>query len=210
MIYDMRAHSGSSRGPGLATVIALHVALGAALLSIKQPASELINRAPLAVSLLPDITRPTEPLPLPVTPEDLSLTEPLAQETFQLPEILQVSEIPTDMPATSEPLPTSSSLPTRTRDVRRSAALPSRLEKPPYPRASEILNEEGISTIEACISPRGTVTSSRLIATSGFSRLDDAAVAWVKKVRNFKSATLNGKPVAECITIPVEWKIETR
>ena len=123
MIDDMRAHSGSSRGPGLATVIALHVALGAALLRIKQPASELINRAPLAVSLLPDITLPTEQLPLPVTPEDVSLTEPLAQETFQLPEILQVAEIPTDIPGTSEPLPTSSSLPTRTRDVRRSAAL---------------------------------------------------------------------------------------
>ncbi len=210
MMYDTRAHSGSSRGPGLATVIALHVALGAALLSIKQPATELINKAPLVVSLLPDITLPTEPLPLPVTPEDVSLTEPLPQETFQLPEIPLVAEIPADIPATSDSLPTSSSLPTRTSDVRRSAGLPSRLEKPPYPRASEILNEEGISTIEACISPRGTVTSSRLIATSGFSRLDDAAVAWVKKVRNFKPATLNGKPVAECMTIPVEWKIETR
>ena len=186
MMYNTHTPAGQSRATGLATVVALHVALVGAILAIKQPAT-VLTQPPIILKYRPDIVAPSEPALPEITPEEVTLSESIPQEVFELPEftpaepVNMIAATPLE-PATISTVPTSG----MTGDIRRSAQLPGRLDKPPYPRASERLNEEGLSTVEACVSERGRISSARLVQSSGFYRLDDAAVKWVKELRNFK------------------------
>jgi periplasmic protein TonB len=214
-MYYSNAAARQPRTMGVVTVVMFHVVLIAGLLAMKQPISVFI---PPEISYVqpPEVVVPPEPPPPPVVPEDLNLTEPLPIETFQLPEIVPIEAVdPTpSIPRVADPVPTTATPGTGTpgpvADVRKSAVFPTRFEKPPYPSASERLGEEGFSTVEACVTAKGAVTSTRLVATSGYARLDEAAVKWMKQLRGFKPATLNGKPIDGCITTDVEWKIEKR
>jgi periplasmic protein TonB len=210
-MYDTRSVSGRSRTTGLATVVALHVGLVGVLMTMKPVATFLPVPRPIPTVLLPDTTTPPELIDLPMVPDDVSLSPAVVEDTMLVPEFVSdvFAAVTPTIPLSTNP-GTVTQPPRTSPDVRRSALMPSKIEKPPYPRASERLNEEGLSTVEACISPKGAVSSARLVESSGFSRLDLAAVQWVKDLRGFKPATLNGTPVSDCFSIPVEWKIETR
>ena len=80
--------------------------------------------------------------------------------------------------------------------------------KPPYPAISIRLHEQGTTAIQLCISPAGRVTAASLAQTSGYGRLDDAAMKWIRGVR-FTPGTVDGRPAAVCgHTVSYEWKIE--
>jgi protein TonB len=57
------------------------------------------------------------------------------------------------------------------------------------------------------IDERGHVASVQLNRSSGFTRLDDAALASVKKWR-FKPYFVNGQPVTGYAVIPVMFELE--
>ena len=66
--------------------------------------------------------------------------------------------------------------------------------KPPYPRLSRNLGEQGTSTIRVLFSPSGSPIKAELISSSGFERLDKAALDGVKfwrfiSCRNVAAAT---------------------
>jgi protein TonB len=80
--------------------------------------------------------------------------------------------------------------------------------KPSYPLISVRLQEQGTTAIQLCISPAGRVTAATLAQSSGHSRLDDAAMKWIRGVR-FTPGTADGRPAAVCgHTVSYEWKIE--
>lgn len=80
--------------------------------------------------------------------------------------------------------------------------------KPPYPAISIRQQEQGTTAIQLCISPAGRVTAATLAQSSGHSRLDDAAMKWIRSVR-FTPGTVEGRPAAVCgHTVSYEWKIE--
>lgn len=75
-----------------------------------------------------------------------------------------------------------------------------------YPPASWKAHEEGVTTVGACLDDRGKVVKSALVQSSGFPRLDQAALKMIGSVP-VKPATLNGKAVAFCgFALPVDWK----
>jgi protein TonB len=83
-------------------------------------------------------------------------------------------------------------------------------EKPEYPGASMRARESGITTLSLCVSRQGRVTSASVSASSGFARLDQAALAWIKHER-FKPGTENGQPADVCNhTLSYEWKLPAR
>lgn len=73
-----------------------------------------------------------------------------------------------------------------------------------YPDASRRNNEEGRATVNICIDTRGRVATTKLEASSGHPMLDDAAVKLAKAYK-FKPATQGGKPVQQCLGLPVKF-----
>ncbi len=66
---------------------------------------------------------------------------------------------------------------------------------PEKPAASDRLGETGTVTISVTIGPNGSVTQSSVASSSGFKRLDDAALAAISLCR-FRPATVDGTPEA--------------
>jgi protein TonB len=80
--------------------------------------------------------------------------------------------------------------------------------EPVYPPASVRADETGVTGLSVCLSEKGRVTSAALASSSGFQRLDDATLTWVKRAR-FSPATADGKPEAVCgHRIEYEWKLQ--
>jgi protein TonB len=75
-----------------------------------------------------------------------------------------------------------------------------------YPAESVRAKEWGSPVITICISATGSVDSVQLAQSSGFPRLDQAAVGIGKEAR-FKPATRDGKPVPICLRYGIKFGI---
>jgi protein TonB len=76
-----------------------------------------------------------------------------------------------------------------------------------YPRASQRLREAGTVTLRVLIDERGVPASVLVAKSSGFQRLDDAAISSVKKWR-FKPYIENAQPTSGWALIPVIFELE--
>jgi len=79
---------------------------------------------------------------------------------------------------------------------------------PPYPQASTRLGEQGVCVLQLLINEEGRVTDIRLVKSSGFKRLDDAALKYVKRAWRFTPGTKDGKPAPMWITQPVRFVLK--
>jgi periplasmic protein TonB len=75
-----------------------------------------------------------------------------------------------------------------------------------YPRESFLAKETGRTTIRICISATGAVDSVEVAATSGFPRLDRAAVSIGLDYR-FRPAMRQGRAVAVCLPYGIKFGI---
>jgi periplasmic protein TonB len=73
-----------------------------------------------------------------------------------------------------------------------------------YPAESIRAGESGEPTIMICISASGAVDSVQVHESSGFPRLDQAAVGIGKEAR-FRPAKLDGKPVPTCVPYRIKF-----
>lgn len=83
------------------------------------------------------------------------------------------------------------------------------LVQPEYPPQSKRLGEEGATVLRLYILEDGRVGEAEVSKSSGFPRLDEAAVKNAKRSWKFLPATDGGKPVAMWYEFRVVWKIET-
>ena len=75
---------------------------------------------------------------------------------------------------------------------------------PVYPRASERRGEQGRVVVRVLISAQGTVLSATVRSSSGYTRLDDAAVTAARSAR-FKPYTENGIAYQAMADIPFDF-----
>jgi TonB family protein len=75
-----------------------------------------------------------------------------------------------------------------------------------YPSASRSRIEEGTSRIELCYDERGRPVEVTLAESSGFKRLDDAAVRYGKAVR-MRPGTIDGKAQSGCVEFFVRFSL---
>jgi periplasmic protein TonB len=75
-----------------------------------------------------------------------------------------------------------------------------------YPRASLKAKESGTVAMIICVSPQGNVSSVEVARSSGFPRLDAAALSIASEYR-FKPATRYGTPVAACAHYNIIFKV---
>ena len=78
--------------------------------------------------------------------------------------------------------------------------------EPKYPENSQRLNEQGTSTIRVLIGADGMPQRAEIGKSSGFDRLDRAALATVMRWR-YVPGKRNGVPEAMWFSVPIVWKL---
>jgi TonB family protein len=73
-----------------------------------------------------------------------------------------------------------------------------------YPASSGVRKEQGITKIKLCYDLHGVPFEVTVVESSGFTRLDEAAVRYGKAVR-IKPELVDGQPLTGCVTVPVRF-----
>jgi periplasmic protein TonB len=81
--------------------------------------------------------------------------------------------------------------------------------KPVYPAMSKKLQEEGVVLLTILVTKKGRVTKIEIKNSSGFKRLDDAAVNTIKYWQ-FNPATQAGEAIDYWYDIPVEFNLRKK
>ena len=79
---------------------------------------------------------------------------------------------------------------------------------PDYPPVSRRLAEQGTLRLRLAIGVNGAVEDAQIEASSGYKRLDDAAVQWVKAHWRYEPAMQGAKPVASTATAQVTFALK--
>lgn len=79
---------------------------------------------------------------------------------------------------------------------------------PEYPPVSRRLGEQGTLTLKIAITEQGAVSDAKLESSSGFARLDDAAMQWVKEHWRYRPAMQGGKAVPSITLAMVTFKLQ--
>ncbi len=76
-----------------------------------------------------------------------------------------------------------------------------------YPPTSIVLEEQGTVMIRLCHNESGRITASTLDQSSGFQRLDQAAIRMGRQFRFIPRVT-NGQPQPDCVVVPVKFSLQ--
>jgi TonB family protein len=86
--------------------------------------------------------------------------------------------------------------------ARVATALQYRITRPTdeyYPDTSKVIQEQGVAIVRVCVDAAGRMSGAPVVeASSGFKRLDQAALRWARESLSFTPATENGVGVAAC------------
>ena len=78
---------------------------------------------------------------------------------------------------------------------------------PDYPPVSRRLGEQGMLRLRLVIGPDGAVEEARVEASSGYRRLDDAAIQWVKVHWRYEPAMQGPKAIRSTATADVTFRL---
>ena len=203
-------HSPSRRLSGLAAVVLVHsiVIYGLATGLGKQIVD--VVRAPLETKLVDDIKPKDQPPPPPpklappptafVPLPDFKVAAPpppsaiTVVSTVKPPETVVIQRVPEPVVA-AEPVRTPP-------QVTRSSC-----KTPDYPAASRRLEETGVVQLAFLVDVDGKAIESKIEQSSGFSRLDNAALLALQ-LCSFQPGTMDGKAVQAWAKIKYTWKLD--
>jgi len=200
------AQPSGSRVVGIAFVVALHVAIIYALVTVLAHHDVALPPAPIETKIIsapqPETPPPTPP-PLPqfATPPPLFVPPPEVNVAAPPPPQSTAPTVTTTI-APSTPAPTAP--PARVQphlDLAHSS-------QPDYPPEARRLGEQGSLVLQVLVEPDGRVSDSKLVQSSGFPVLDEAALAGVKTNYRFVPGTVGGTPQPMWFTFRFVWKLQ--
>ena len=175
----------------------------------RQPVKQSGTKAPAVAPPLPRATadpvpianaptgavapQPVPPLPSPSAPASPATSPALSGPPSTAPVTAAVS-------ATARPAPVALQLPSTDADYLQNP-------RPPYPPVSRRLNEQGRTTVRVLIGVDGRPQSAEVAKSSGYVRLDNAAVATVMGWR-YVPGKRGGVAEAMWFDVPIDWAIE--
>jgi len=199
------------RSMGLLLVMAAHVALGWLVmqglgLRISLPVPE----PPFEARMLPEQRTETQP-PRPVAPRVGGQTK------VDIPR----PELPPFEPEVSPPLEPDAGPIVIDGDVGGGTVAARRREpvsvdprrpltQPPYPAASVRFGEEGTVTLELRVARDGRVLDARVLRSSGFPRLDAAAIEEARRAWRLRPATEDGSAIEASYAVRVSFRLDRR
>lgn len=198
-------------------ILAAHVGGVWGLLQVQQVRDAVREAAPMFVNLLAPPAPPAPPpppAPQPIqkkqTPAPVIAAAPSpAPAAFVVPAPPEEPQVPTPPapvaiveapPAPPAPAPPPKMIPA-------SAIQYLVPPEPEYPRLSRRNGETGTVIVRAYADEAGVPHQVQVERSSGFARLDEAAMSAVRKTR-FKPYTENGKPVAGWVRMPFPFELE--
>jgi protein TonB len=203
-------------------ILGLHVLAGWGLLQVQQVREALAEASPLFVDLIaPPVPKPPEPVP-PPPPQPLPKKPPppaplITTAPSPAPAVFIAPPPPPEPvpPAPPEPPPIVAAPappvppppPAPPKELPASLVQYRVLPQISYPALSRRLNETGTVVVRVFVDAEGMPRDVRVAESSGFARLDDAAVDGVRKAR-FKPPTENGQPVTGWARIPIPFELE--
>lgn len=181
-------HAAAPRFSGLIMVVALHLGAVMALMIGLQPKSDFIPEPPIVVKPIEkpiDIVELSPPPSVDYAPPPVEVTPPIIGYT---PEVITTSITPTP----TRPEPPISITP---KTVPTAAKAPAKgLSAPAYPGESKMLGEEGLVGLALYLNENGRVQEARIETSSGFPRLDNAALKHAQKAWKFAPCTQDNQP----------------
>jgi len=216
-MFDAASHGFAPRnGTGLLVTAGIHVALGAALLSlgiVEVPGR--IATGPIKLVKVPD----AEPSAPPAEPEfrTVDVVPPIYAPPIlivdpepPLPRLTTTTALPPDIPIRAMPpgdlAPAAPPAAPVTVAPRLDPRFAARFQ-PPYPSASERLDEEGTVLLRVRVGADGRVLAAEVIGSSGHARLDRAAAEHALRAWRFVPATRDGMAIEGWKEIPVRFEL---
>ncbi len=193
---------------------------------IQAPPAEVVQ-APSAQAAPPE-PRPVEtpkpkpkpkPVPQPKPKPKPVVPPPPPPVVPPPPSETAISTPPPEPPAPQETAPPPPAAPVSTPDASTNDSLGAPVEaprvdarnrnnpKPAYPAVSRRRGEEGVVTLQMVITTAGRPTQVKVLKSSGFPRLDQAALAAVKKWR-YEPARQNGVAIEYLYEQPVHFRLD--
>jgi protein TonB len=190
------AKSKQSRVTSLGLVIGIHVVIISALivgLSNDQLRKEVMD---ISASV---VAKKAAPKDLPPPPP--SMVRPPPSVAAPPPQIVIAAPPPVvAAPVVAAPPPPPP--PTELKAIEKTHSLP------PYPALSQRMGEQGTTLLKVAIDTTGKVTECTVVTSSGSTRLDAAAVEYVKANWRWQPPTQAGKPVAATTEVSVKWDLK--
>ncbi len=214
MTYPRRAMWSPGRFGGLAAVVALHAGiiyalatgLGHCVVDIVHP--PLDARVIVEAKPLPPVVEPAKPLPKKAPPPKSYVPPPVVRAAAPPPAAITAvtTTKPTEPVAaigTAEPTAAPVAEP-----VRVAAALDASgsCRPPQYPSSSRRNGETGAVVLRFLIDTDGAVLDSKVETSSGFERLDEAALNGLA-LCHFKPGSVDGRPERSWARMRYVWKL---
>jgi protein TonB len=185
-----------------AIVYVLLVTLGYVDVPLARPPLTIVNVAQLPQNqdVPPPPPQTFEPPPLvpPIAPVvELTYVPPTPPTAISLPPPVPPLEVPREVTPSTPPV-----VFTPARAIAATHTIPE------YPPLSRRLREQGTLRVKLDIDERGTVTAATVIRSSGFQRLDEAAVSWIKSHWRYTPAKRGPMPVVSTLETIVEFRLQ--
>lgn len=190
----------------LAVIVGIHVLL---VLAINTSLSTVIlDRLPplIKAEIIEEIIKDDEPPPPPPTVETPPPYVPPPTIVIDLPTATKgptTALVVTDKPRPVAPPPPAV--------VKKAPEIDPRFKRrfqPDYPPTSRRLGEEGSVVLQVLVDTEGKVQDGKIQTSSGFPRLDEAALKHALRAWRFKPGTEDGKPVSAWHSVKVTFRIE--
>jgi protein TonB len=219
-------------GSVVAVVVLVHIALAAWLWQLPKIAKpepvQLISMdwldtpEPVPPVQTQTPTPPIEPLEPVIEPEPVVVQNEVAppppppEPPKPIPKAQKVKPVekktPVAQPTTVQNEPMSEQVAAATPAVSKARAQKAEADylnnpKPSYPRVSKRMGEQGEVRLKVQVGATGDVLMVELVKSSGFERLDEAALAAVKNWK-FKPAKQGDEPVSSWVEVPVKFILE--
>lgn len=203
----------STRLVGFLLVALLHAIVIYGLVMALKHRSVFIVHAPIETKIIDEVKqeRPPPPPPPPelappppafVPPPEIRIETPPPPKSAPITVVTPEKPVaPAPPVAAPAPAPVAESVKVLPKiDARNS-------REPPYPPASRRLGEQGSLILQVLVGSDGRVRESKLVQSSGFARLDAAALDGVKGHYRFMPGTVDGKPSEMWYTFKFTWKL---
>lgn len=165
---------------------------------VPPPPTPPVAKQPFVKAKTPVLPPPPQPMAIAdPTPSPNAPTGVLTPQLPAPPITAPVAAAPVAPPA--PPAPPKVELPSSDADYLQNP-------KPVYPRLSERLHETGRVVYSVLISAEGLPLSAQLVKSSGFDRLDQAALTAIMKWR-YVPGKRNGVPTAMSFNVPILWEL---
>ena len=207
-----RRRGGKNHLPGIGFVIALHILIVWAMVSgLARKAVELVQK-PLETKLIAEQVKPPEeakppPPPKMAPPPPPFIPPPEINIQVAAPSPSAISAVTTAAPPKEAPPPPPPPAPVKQPVRVAPVVLAKSCQPPAYPAASRRMGESGAVVLSFLIDAEGKVIESRVEASSGVERLDEAARKALALCK-FSPGTVDGKAEQSWHKLKYVWQLD--